>query len=267
MSQPTISFLGCGWLGLPLADLFFKKGWLVSASTTSSNKESLFKKHGFTPYNINIYKEYSTDSNFWQSDILCITIPFKRSLIDPWIYPSALEKVLICASFSKIKHILFTSSTSIYSNTFEECDEKAPIGESERSKALYAAENTILKEKKISSTILRLAGLIGPERQPGKFWRNNKLCQSPNQPVNLVHLEDVIAIIEKIIDKNKWGYIFNVATDGHPLKKDFYTRESKKIGKPVPSFASTSDTDAKKVVLNKYLKKELSFDFKHKLKE
>ena len=50
----TLSILGCGWLGLPLAARFSAKAYRVSGSTTSPQKISLLEHEGITPYLIDL---------------------------------------------------------------------------------------------------------------------------------------------------------------------------------------------------------------------
>jgi len=50
----TISILGCGWLGKPLAIKLIKKGNLVKGSTTSKHKFKEFDNLGIQPYLISL---------------------------------------------------------------------------------------------------------------------------------------------------------------------------------------------------------------------
>ena len=45
-----ISILGCGWLGLPLAEALIKNGFSVKGSTTSSSKLAHLEKLGILPF-------------------------------------------------------------------------------------------------------------------------------------------------------------------------------------------------------------------------
>ena len=52
--------------------------------------------------------------------------------------------------------------------------------------------------------ILRLAGLVGPGRHPGRFFAG-KSAPDGQHGVNLVHLEDVIGAIELLLQAPKGG--------------------------------------------------------------
>jgi len=45
-----ISILGCGWLGLPLAEHFRDAGYSVKGSTTSDDKIELLKGKQIAPF-------------------------------------------------------------------------------------------------------------------------------------------------------------------------------------------------------------------------
>ena len=51
MNQKSISILGCGWLGLPLARQLIKLGYSVKGSTTSPEKIQILKGSQIDGYN------------------------------------------------------------------------------------------------------------------------------------------------------------------------------------------------------------------------
>ena len=59
-----------------------------------------------------------------------------------------------------------------------------------------------------SVDILRLAGLVGPGRHPGRFA--GKTAPDGEHGVNLVHLEDVIGAITLLLQAPKGGHIYNI---------------------------------------------------------
>ena len=108
----TISLLGCGKLGFPLALKLLNDGYNIKGSTTTTSKIEKLKQSGITPYLINI--ENSIESDFFNSDILVLTLPYKKSISDPNIYKNQIKKVCDSLIYSSIKHIIFTSSSSVY---------------------------------------------------------------------------------------------------------------------------------------------------------
>ena len=107
-----ISLLGCGKLGLPLGLKLIDRGYYVKGSTTTASKIDKFKQSGIIPYLLNIDK--LVESDFFKSDILVLTLPYKKSFSDPNIYKNQIKRVCDSLKFSSIKHVVFTSSSSVY---------------------------------------------------------------------------------------------------------------------------------------------------------
>ena len=72
----TVSILGCGWLGKPLAVSLLQEGYEVKGSTTSESKLSDLEALGIESYLVDIV-EYEEFDLFLQSEILIIAITSK----------------------------------------------------------------------------------------------------------------------------------------------------------------------------------------------
>ena len=73
-----ISILGCGWLGLPLAEKLIETGYEVKGSTTSENKLDILQSHKIEPFLVTLSEDKITGtiSEFLnESEILIIDIP------------------------------------------------------------------------------------------------------------------------------------------------------------------------------------------------
>ena len=77
----SISILGCGWLGLPLAMHYLEKGCLVKGSTRTKGKMESLRNAGIIPYIIDLKEEGETDeiADFFASDLLIINFPPART--------------------------------------------------------------------------------------------------------------------------------------------------------------------------------------------
>ena len=98
----TISILGSGWLGFPLAQRFVTEGYDVKASTTSESRISDLKSIGVNPFIVNIDLLTNYIQTFLQANILIVNIPSKniagfRHLVDQ-IVASEIENVLYVSS-------------------------------------------------------------------------------------------------------------------------------------------------------------------------
>ena len=77
--------------------------------------------------------------------------------------------------------------------------------------------------------------------------------------VNLVHLNDCLGIIEKIITHQVWDEVFNACANEHPSRKDFYSRASRALGSPPPQI--NEQKTSIKIIDNQWIKKKLDFSF------
>jgi len=239
-----ISILGCGWLGLPLARQLVQQGHQIKGSTTSQEKIEVMKSIGIIPYLIKLTEEEPQWVDFLKTDVLVITIPIKE--IKPFKY-------LIKTLASTVK-IIYTSSTAIYLPSKEPINEKNAL---DTQHPLLAIEQ-VIRNSGNPSTIIRLAGLFDQRRHPGR-WFANKVLTHPNGPVNLIHLDDCLGIIEKIITHQVWNEIFNACANEHPSRKDFYSRASRALGSPPPQI--NEQKTSIKIIDNRWIKKKLDFSF------
>ena len=244
----NISILGCGWLGLPLALTLTKNGYSIKGSTTSEIKVKLLNNNGVQPFIIDLNNRESEFEEFLNSEVLIIAIPSKNIV--------GFKNLISHIENSKIKNILFISSTSVYPNsnsivTEEHLIHKTPLSEIE----LLFKTNTNFK-----STILRFGGLIGYDRKPGNFFKNGKAINYPDAFINLIHRDDCIQIIKELIAKNIWNKTLNACTDTHPKKRDFYTKEFRKEGRNNPIFNELASNEYK-IINSDQLKKILNYNF------
>lgn len=229
----TYSILGCGWLGLPLAKQFITKGVCIKGSTRSEEKALLLREQNIVPYIINI-DEFTSFGDFLNTDVLLIMMTSK--ILEGYEY---LIKEIEKAS---VKKVIFISSTSVYPRCNKEYTEEDETIDS----LLVTVENLLRTNKNFKTTIIRFAGLFGDKRQPGNWFKDKKIPQ-PNGFVNMIHREDCMAIISKIIDEDIFRETFNACVNHHPTRKDYYIAAKKRLGMPAPVFEEPSALVYKKV--------------------
>ena len=110
-----------------------------------------------------------------------------------------------------------------------------------------------------NATILRLAGLYGYGRQPGRRLAGQEVTGG-DAPVNLVHRDDVVSVLVKVIEENIRG-VFNVCADTHPSRKEVYTAQAERLGFEPPRFVEPHEADYKEVSSEKL--KGLGYEFQH----
>ncbi len=262
-----ISVLGCGWLGFPLAERLRSLKHTVKGSTTTPKKLNLLQQSGIDAYLLELPNSLTDEKteSFWDSDILFLNIPPGRRNPDVEDeFPANVEKVIAKAKEHDISWIIFASSTSVYPKFGGlTTEEEAQQGQAARTsgEAILKAEE-ILKNSGIDYTILRFGGLYGYDRHPVKYLSGKKDLDEGLKPVNLVHQLDCVNVIEEVINQKKRNEIYNVVSDGHPPRKEFYVCAAKHFDLPPPTFKKDEDKNYR-IVSNEKLKRDLLYKFNY----
>ena len=260
----NISILGCGWLGLPLAKALIGNGFLVNGSTTSTDKLALLENAGITPFLIEI-GENEINGNvvefLEESRILIINIPPKLRGNSTENFVSKIETFLPFIEKSGIKKVLFVSSTSVFSDEDKVVTEETlPNPNTESGKQLLQCEKLLQDNSHFETTILRFGGLIGEDRNPIHFLAGRSNIENPDAPINLIHQEDCIGIILKIIDRNCWGETFNAVAPFHPNREEYYSQKAKENKLELPIFDHSKPPNGK-TILSYKLEYVLKYQF------
>ncbi|MCA1761150.1 MAG: hypothetical protein LC658_15385, partial [Bacteroidales bacterium] len=198
--------------------------------------------------------------NFFNTDVLIIAFPPSvENVLDN--FPKQINQITQLISETKIERVLFVSSTSVYqpwNGVVREGDEGNPG--KPNGKALIKAEKILMTLPDVKTTVLRLGGLIGYDRNPARFL-SGKTDVAADTPVNLIHRDDVVQIISELIEKNIWGEVFNASSPQHPTKKEFYTKAAKISGLTPPVFNRIHENY--KIVNSDKLIARLGYTFKY----
>ncbi len=267
MSNQVISIMGCGWLGFPLAEKLVETGWTVKGSTTTKDKIQLMEQAGIIPFYITADPEPAGDrvDNFFQADILFWNIPpgVRGGEKDKVDFRNQTKSILEHVKKAGIKHVIFVSSTSVYPDKAQiMTEEDAGPASSLSGEALLEAESLLLSQKEFNTIILRLGGLFGAGRHPAYYLSGRKNVSKPEAPVNMVHLDDVIAACEKVLEALPEHQVYNIVSDNHPTRREFYTEACKELNLEAPEFDNSKETGKK--ISNEKIKKELFFRFQNR---
>lgn len=245
-----ITIIGCGWLGLPLAQNLLKKGHTVYGSTTRVDKLSGLQKHGIIPFLFDGGEHLSIPDAAGKVELLILNFPPGRSSN----YPEQVKNILDHVNTDT--KVIFTSSTGVYEDFEGDVNEESPL---KADHPVALAEKVVIESGK-AICIFRLAGLIGGERHPVKFLSGRNVADG-NMVVNLIHLDDVISGILTIIATDKWNSVYNLVNPEHPTKSDYYSQMARKMGLLEPIF----DLSVKKgkCVSGKKFEDELGFVYGH----
>jgi nucleoside-diphosphate-sugar epimerase len=242
-----VSILGGGWLGLPLALELAKQNFSVQISSTTSEKLKYFRDLGLNAFNIELDTENEIDSEFW-SEVLVICIPPGR-YGNYLAYSSKLQDLLRQMP-DTVKQIILISSTSVYPKTRGNWNENAVYeSESEPSTCILIAEQLVLNSHP-TVVILRMAGLAGYDRNPS-LYGTGKL--NGNEPVNMVHRDDSIAVIKHFIEHKNFQGIFNVCAPEHPLRIDYYAHGARAVMQAEPQLPNSENPVLRVIDSNKLI--------------
>ncbi|MBD1434474.1 hypothetical protein H8B06_16720 [Sphingobacterium sp. DN00404] len=241
-----IGIVGCGWLGIRMARKWQIKNDLYT-TTTSPDKIGALTSQGLNPTLIDFNTDNSTvDILAWEVvsslDVLIITFPISsrkdkdRNNIKRRIHN--LSKFI--GNFDG--QLFFMDSTSVYP------DEQKEFIEDDISIENVVAEY-LLRAAYPEVNILRLGGLMGDDRQLHKYNVSNL-----DAPVNHVHFEDIIAIIEKMIENRSRSKIYNIVAPVHPTKREVICEQT---GRPYKE----NKREIGRLISSKRLMEELDYQF------
>jgi nucleoside-diphosphate-sugar epimerase len=224
----------------------------VKTSTTSAGRLPALAAIPSEPYLVDIGSHDDSLDAFLQSTTLVVNITSKD--ID------GFSRLVGRIEDSPVEAVLFVSSTSVYpadSGVVTETD-----GAELPDHPLSVIENLFRRGRGFRTSVVRFGGLIGPGRHPGRFFRGNKTVGNPDAAVNLIHLDDCVEIVERIVVGGVWGETFNACADTHPSKREFYARAARLAGEPAPRFGD-GGREGYKSIDNRKLKHVLGYRFRH----
>jgi nucleoside-diphosphate-sugar epimerase len=261
-------------MGEPLAKLLVERGYNLKGTTRSPEKKRRLEVANIETFLLDFDQEIiALDAIFglFQADVFFINLPpgrGKEGIAEK--YPQQIEFLLenivqeSTAPREQKPWVVFASSSGVYGSQNCLLTESTPCQPTRSgAKAIYAAEKLLANyAEKIDFTILRFAGLVGGNRQPGRFSAGKKELNSGQTPVNLVHLEDCIGVVSLLIEKELRYPLFNVCADEHPLHSQFYPAQALKLGLEAPTYSDVVEMP-KRILDNRLLKEKTGYRFQH----
>ncbi|SFU29438.1 NAD(P)H-binding [Pustulibacterium marinum] len=238
-----IAILGCGWLGLPLAEHLIDQGFQVNGSTTSEEKLALLQQKGIQSFLIEVTEEKITgdfEGFLEQVEILIIDIPPGLRKNPNGNFTKKIDQILQKMEERSLK-VIFVSSTSVYGDHQGEVDETIPAEpETTSGKQLLASEQLLQQSENLQVTVIRFAGLFDENRHPVKFLSGRENVKQKYHFVHLIHKCDCIGIITSIIEKDKFPFLLNAVYPYNPNRGNYYTEKALQQNLPVPIFQEES---------------------------
>lgn len=267
----TLTVLGAGWLGKPLALHLQALGHTVFASKTTEQGVEELTRHGLNGFKLNLQPNncsLADTLNEQACEVLIVAFPPRlrsdskgKDYADKWL---CLVNQL---KLTKVKKVIMVSSTSVYPNVAQECiEEDATYQLSQQSERFSDGAQQILKAEQhlidsgINYCIVRCSGLMGPNRHPARFVRHLKVV-SQSAPANMIHLDDVVGAIEFLIETNG-NMVVNATTPNTVSKAVFYKHaiDSTSAIHQLPTLIEAPD---KKILASKLVGLGYQFKYQH----
>ena len=266
---PTVLVLGCGWLGMALARQLATAGYPVLGTTTTPENLPEMAEAGITGHVLRLGTDFDATAEallhhlLSAADVLVLNVPPRAASAGG--YPTLLRPVHRAVATAGTKHVLFVSSTSVYPNETHLMRETDAVSTRDAASDVLRAEGHFVpRYGQWKSTVVRLGGLIGPDRAPGRFLAGRRDLPQGNAPVNLVHLTDVVGVLACIIERGTWGHTFNVCAAQHPLRRNFYPVAAQYLGLEAPTFKEEGEGQAGGKTIDSSLVRSLvPYQFKH----
>jgi len=258
-----ISILGCGWLGFPLAQSLLQKGHQVKGSTQTPEKLRQLRAVGIEPFLLGLKPDVFGIGwdYFLDAEVLIINIPPRLSYEGEGFHIAQIQQLIPLIASSPVQKIIYINSTSVYPDLNREVVEgDVTTPEQSAAPALITVENSIMDLPQATLS-LRCGGLMGYERIPAKYVAGKKDLITGDIPVNYIHRDDVIGIIEAFLQNlTLWNDTYNVVAPLHPSRKEVYLSSASLFGFVAPTF-TTADNQPFKIISCQKLVARLNYSF------
>jgi nucleoside-diphosphate-sugar epimerase len=252
---------------MALARSLAASGHRVLGTTTSPEHMAAMETAGIEPHLLRLGNDFGAPGEallhrlLSAADVLVLNVPPRAAAAGA--YPTLLRPVHRAVAAAGTAHVLFVSSTSVYPNDSRVMLETDAVSTRDAASDVLRAEGHFVpRYGQWKSTVVRLGGLIGPERAPGRFLAGRRDLDQGNAPVNLVHLTDVVGVLSCIIQEGTWGHTFNVCAAQHPRRRDFYPAAARYLKLEEPTFKDEQEVSGK-IIDSSLVRSLLPYQFKH----
>ncbi|WP_044470675.1 NAD-dependent epimerase/dehydratase family protein [Mannheimia massilioguelmaensis] len=263
----SVSIVGLGWLGYPLAKYLQRLGWEVKGSKRTHEGAEQMRLNRIESYALELTPELNVDPDdltaLLSVDALIINIPPSDYFFNTETYVQSVQNLVNEALLYGITHIIFISSTSVFPDIAGNFSENSlPQPTSQMGKALLEVEQGLFNLKDIDVDIIRFAGLVGYERHPVYSLAGRENLGAGNMPVNLVHFDDCVRAIQLLLETPSNKRLYHLATPLHPKKAEYYPKMAEKFGVKAPHFIC-SEQDPQRIILANKICDELDFVYQY----
>lgn len=268
MTQRKFAIIGCGYIGTRVGAALARQGHDVVGTTTTTDRAAELSTQGIRPQTLTVRDVEGLAALLRDREIVYLTLAAGGRHRDyREIYLRGAHAVLADLESSSVQRVIYTSSTGVYGqNDGSLVDEDAPTAPAtENAGILVETEKTLLEgcaRCGRQATILRLAGIIGPDRGP--MNRIPAIAGTERSDgdawVNLIHRDDAVNILVRLADVPFHG-ILNATGDEPIRRRVYYDRLTERMGLPRIRWKTSDVRALGKRVSNERLKQLLGYTF------
>ncbi|MDN3204965.1 NAD-dependent epimerase/dehydratase family protein [Algoriphagus sediminis] len=259
-----ISIVGLGWLGKALAEKLSSEEYDVLGSTTTEEKAKSLSQEAYSVVTLKL-APHPTGKGFnklFEVDTCVITIPPKTRSQSQEFYFQQLTFLKKLIDQSKVKRVIFISSSGVYPNEpreipYDEEDEINP--DNTGNPVILEAERIISERRLYELSIIRFGGLMGGGRILAKYFQGRENVDGEAR-VNYIHQTDAVNLCQWIIEQGHWEEVFNGVAPEHPNKKSIIEKNLKEFNFDPPKSYSELHHETFRLISSEKLI-EMGFEF------
>jgi nucleoside-diphosphate-sugar epimerase len=234
--KQNVLVIGCGYVGSQLLRELARTGWQATGVTLSEGSAAALRKEGFEVFAADLR---TSDFQLLAKKNPAIIIHCASSgRAGPAAYREIfLETTKRLIEVTSGKHLIFTSSTSVYPQTDGSVVTETDLAEPDREtgKILSETEEIVLAHQ---GTVLRLGGIYGPGRcvPLQKLLAGEAAIEGSGERVmNSIHRTDAVSAVYLAASQNLIG-TFNVVDDTPVTQLEWYQWVCAQLKRPLPPF-------------------------------
>ena len=240
---------GYGWLAGYVGNALSGKINIVG-TTRNPQKCLALQQQGITAVKYALGDDPSVLCNHLPNATLLLNIPPGRRNTDLTSFTDYMLQLIDAAISANVAHIVFISTTSVYGDATNDVltEESTTQPQTASAKAHVTIEDYLLSKRgEVDISVVRLAGLVGPDRHPARSLSGRQL-DAGNKRINLVHVHDIVRALTTIICDRPLNDVIHLCSLSHPKRGIYYVDAAKAMDIDAPLFSDTAAPPAGKVI-------------------
>lgn len=220
-----------------------EKGYEVRGTTTRDNKRPELEELGIHSYQVYLSEtgvQGPLGSFLKGLDSLVVDIPPGLRNQPDADFVSRIRHLEQALQEADIPRLLYVSSTSVFgSGQGRVTEDTLPEPESNIGRQLLEAERLLLSNTLRQTVVLRLGGLLGPDRHPVFHLSGREIPTGGNFAVNLIRLGDALGALQHLLSDPKASGVYHGVYPEFPSRREYYSAEARVLKTAPPRFLDT----------------------------